>query len=128
VNDALRPGATLKLEAAAADLPSTLEIGLSYALVTNSKGIVHLESSFDNNNYSDDEYKLGLEYEYENMIFLRGGYAIASVDEGLEYLYGFSGGIGMKTTISGIDLSVNYGYRSVRYFGGNHLIDVIIGF
>lgn len=128
VNDALRPDATLKLEAAASDLPSTLEIGLSYLLVTNSLGNLDFASSFNNNNFSDDEYKLGMEYEYADKLFIRGGYSFSSVDEGLEYLYGFSGGVGVKTTISDVDLMVDYAYRSVEYFGGNHLISVIFGF
>ncbi len=128
VNDALRPNALLKLEAAAAELPSTVEIGLSYALAMNGLGGVNFESSFINNNYSDDEYKVGIEYVYDSRVFLRGGYSFSSVDEGLEYLYGFSGGVGFRTTFNSVEFTMNYAYRSLRYFSGNHLVDIILGF
>jgi len=128
VDDALRSDVTTSIEAAPAELPSTIEIALGYALVSEPLGEFHFESSFNNNNFSDDEYKFGLEYEYDHMVFLRGGYSFSSVDEGLEYLFGMSGGVGFRTELSGIDVSIDYAYRSVKYFSGNHIIDVIFGF
>jgi hypothetical protein len=128
VNDALRSDVTTSIEAAPAELPSTIEIALGYALIADPLGEIHFESSFNNNNFSDDEYKFGIEYAYDHTVFIRGGYSFSSVDVGLEYLFGVSGGVGLKTQLSGIDVSIDYAYRSVKYFSGNHIIDVIFGF
>lgn len=128
VNDALRPNAVLKLEAASSELPSTIEIGLGYSMVMPDLGGLDFESSFINNNFSDDEYKIGVEYAYDSRLFLRGGYAFSSVDVGLQYIFGFCGGIGFRTTFNNVELTMNYAYRSLRYFSGSHLLDVILGF
>ena len=128
IDDALRSHSTLKLEAASADLPSTIEVGLGYTTAVSSQGQLNVSSTFQNNNFSEDEYKLGAEYVFDKNVFIRAGYAFASEGEGQEYLFGFAGGIGIRSMIGTFEVDVNYAYRSARYFGGNHIIEMIVGF
>ncbi len=128
VTDASRPPSILKLDATADDLPSTIEIGLGYSTTLTPQGQINISSTFQNNNFSEDEYKLGMEYIYDNRIFLRSGYAFASEADGQEYIFGFSAGAGVRSTVQGIEVIVNYGYRSVQFFAGSHVIDVTLGF
>ncbi|HEV8538175.1 MAG TPA: PorV/PorQ family protein [Bacteroidota bacterium] len=127
VNDALNSQSTLTIDAATSQLPSTIEVGLGYTSMLGARGQLRLSSVFQNNDFSEDEYKLGGEYVYDGKVFVRGGYSMASESEGQEYIYGLSGGVGIVSMISGVEVQINYAYRAARYFGGNHVIDVIIG-
>jgi len=128
VIDALRPGSEIKIEAASADLPSTIEIGLGYTALLTASGRINVMSSFQNNNFSEDEYRLGGEYAFQDMFFLRGGFSYASEEEGREYIYGPTMGLGIHTMVENLAVSVDYAYRSVKYFSGNHVIGLNIGF
>ena len=38
-----------------------------------------------------------------------------------EYIYGFSAGVGINYDLGGLTAKVDYAYRDVKYFGGNHV-------
>lgn len=128
VTDILRPETKFKIEAAAADLPSTIEIGLGYSTQLSEDGRINMTSMFQNNNFSEDEYKFGAEYSYREFLFLRGGFTFASGDLIPEYIFGPSGGIGVQTNINEMNISVDYAYRHVVYFDGNHVFSIIVEF
>ncbi|MBI4547078.1 MAG: PorV/PorQ family protein [Ignavibacteriae bacterium] len=128
IDDVLRPSSRYKIEAAAADLPSSIEIGLSYTMRITGATHLNMMSAFQNNNFSNDEYKVGAEYVYHNLIFLRAGSAFASESEGREYIFGPSMGAGIKTMYRDVTLSIDYAYRSVKYFNGNHVVSVGLEF
>lgn len=128
INDVARPEGRYKVESAAADLPSTIEIGLGYAASISESDVLNLSSMFQNNNFSDDEYKLGLEYQFRELLSFRSGLLFSSESEGVQYIYGTTLGVGMQTTLSGIAISVDYAYRATQYFGGNHVVCLSFGF
>ncbi len=125
--DISRPDALYKIEAASADLPSTIEIGLGYTRHLNELSDLTLTGLFQNNNYAEDEYRFGLEYAYRDLFFVRGGYAVSSASGDQEYIFGSSAGAGIKTTLQGVLISVDYGYREVKYLRGNHVFTLVIG-
>jgi hypothetical protein len=127
VVDALRPGSPLKIESATNDLPSSIDIGLGYTFRVSDEAELLLISSFLNNNYTEDEYKFGAQYSFERRFFLRGGYDFASGLEGREYIYSASFGFGVQTTVADVTIQVDYAYRSVQYFSGNHILTLQIG-
>jgi hypothetical protein len=127
LNDVTRPDAIYKVEAASADLPSTIEIGLGYTRPLNELSALTLTGLFQNNNFSDDEYRFGAEYAYRNLFFVRGGYAFSPVGGDHEYVYGSSAGAGIRTEVAGIEISVDYAYREVRYLKGNHVFSLAMG-
>lgn len=124
LDDVTRPDALYKVEAASSDLPSTIEIGLGYTRLVADLSEVSLTGMFQNNNFASDEYRFGLEYAYNKLFFVRGGYAFSSADGEEEYIYGSSAGAGIRTSLQGVTFSIDYGYREVKYLKGNHVFTV----
>jgi hypothetical protein len=122
-----RPPAPLKIDSAPFDLPTNFQLGLSYSPQLDDVNSLTVSSLFQNNNFSEDEYKVGLEYGYDNLIFLRGGYSAAAKSNDA-YIYGFSAGVGINYDLGGLDVKVDYAYRDVEYFGGNHVFGISLGF
>ena len=125
-----RPPQFYKVDAAPFELPSTFELGLAYKpKLLDDMNSVLITTAFKNNNFSDDEYKLGLEYSYNDMFFIRGGYTFAP-NQAVEdtYIYGFTGGAGINYAFESISIRVDYAYRYAKYFDGNHIFGVSLGF
>lgn len=125
-----RGQATYKMTAAAFDLPSTLEIGLSYNYNFNASNALQMTGTYQNSNYYADEYKLGLEYSLNNMFFVRGGYAyLPSFADNTDYnIYGVTAGLGLKYDLGGTALKVDYAFRQTEFFDSNHVISIQFGF
>jgi hypothetical protein len=128
VGDALRGSSPLTIEAAPSDLPSTIEIGLGYFLSLSGRNTLSVTSEFQNNNYSEDEYRFGGEYVYDNLVAIRAGTTISPQDDGNEYIFGPAGGFGVRATVEDIRVSLDYAFRWVRYFNGSHVITLNVGF
>ena len=64
-------------DAAAFELPSNFQIGLGYTPVLDEINSVQFSGIYQNNNFSGDEYKIGGEYGYDNLFFVRAGYGFA---------------------------------------------------
>lgn len=94
------------------DLPTNLEIGASYTYKMNPQNTLNISSTFQNSGFSSDEYKFGLEYNYNDNFFLRGAYTYSpqKQDNG-QNLYGPSFGAGVKYPFSGVTLGFDYAYR-----------------
>jgi hypothetical protein len=125
-----RPPGLVQINSAPFELPSTFELGLGYKpQLLDDMNTLLVTTSFKNNNFSDDEYKVGLEYGYNNMFFLRGGYTFAP-EQAFEdsYIYGFTGGVGVDYSFESISIKVDYAYRYAKYFDGNHIFGISLGF
>ncbi len=124
-----RPPQYYKVEAASFELPSTLEFGLGYKTSFEGDNSVLFSGTFQNNNFSDDEYKLGAEYAYQDILFLRGGYNISESESDLnKYIFGASFGGGVHYALGNLDITVDYAYRSVKVLENNHVFSVKLGF
>ena len=129
--NALRGPTFYKFDAASAELPSEIGIGLSYYRNYDGENSLQISTSFQNNNYSYDDYKIGLEYSYREIIFLRGGYLFSpqASDQTPNIFESFSLGFGLNLKqFSNLDLSVDYAYVPVKYFDGNHVFAISLGF
>ncbi len=123
-----RPQYYYKVEAAAFELPSTIEIGVGYKRPIGEDHGMLVAMAFQNNNFSDDEYKIGLEYEFQNLLFLRGGYDYSPPEtEKRENIFGATFGAGVHTLIGGVDICFDYAFRSAKIFSNNHVFSVKIG-
>ncbi len=127
VDNVLRPETTYKIQAASDDLPSMICIGLGYTMPLSDREQVQLTTTFQNNDYSDDEYKFGAEFVYDRIVSFRAGYSMSAGSES-DYIYGFSGGIGVAVRFQGINLAVDYAYRAASYFSGNNVLSLNLGF
>jgi hypothetical protein len=126
LNSAQESNRVVRINTAPFEMPSSLELGFAYEKYISRKNHFILTGSFENNNYGNDLYRTGIEYSFDNIIFLRTGYIL--VPEEANYIYGISYGIGIKQKISGIDFMIDYGYRPTKYFNSNSLFNLIITF
>ena len=121
------------VEMAAFAMPSHLEIGIGYSPKLDEKNQLSVGGMFRNNNYQDDEYNFGAEYGFDNMFFVRGGYTFApetsnDVLDQRGYLYDYTLGAGINYTVGGVALSFDYAYRNMKYFDGNNVFTLKLGF
>ena len=127
--DGLRRGPSdYNVQASAADLPSTFELGLSYRYTPVGLGALNLSSVFRHNNFAYDQYRLGAEYLLSDFFAVRTGfdYAPNSTDD---YIYGTSFGFGLNLEAGTLeDLRVDYAYTTVDYFDALNTFTFQFGF
>ncbi len=126
--DLSRPTSYYKIDAASFELPSTLELGLGYTFNINAKNALMFNGVFQNSNFYGDEYKIGLEYGFNQVFFVRGGYDFMPDINKADNIYGLTAGIGVNANLGGIGLKLDYAYRAVQYFDANHVFTVTFGF
>ncbi len=125
--DVNRPPTFYTVEAAAFELPSNFQLGLGYSPVLDETNSLQFSGIYQNNNFSGDEYKVGGEYGYNDLFFVRAGYQLApQVSD--DYLYGFTAGVGIDYVVEGFGFKVDYAYREVEFFDGNHVFALTLGF
>jgi hypothetical protein len=117
-----------KLTSAKFDLPSTLELGVGYNYNINAENQLMFSGAFNNANYYGDEYKGGVEYSYNKTFFVRGGYAFTGDINKDDNTFGFTAGAGLNYQTQGFDIKVDYAYRDAKWFSGNHIFSVSLGF
>jgi predicted porin len=113
------------------ELPTNLEIGLSYSATFAKSNHVTLSSAFLNSSYSSDEYKFGLQYDYNNMIYFRGAVNILPDKEESEALFGPTFGVGLKYPFGNVTLGFDYAYRILNEEGfdaTNQFFTLLVGF
>ena len=117
-----------KVEAAGFELPTTFEVGIGYRnSLAEDHGIL-LALAFQNNNFSDDEYKIGIEYGFQNVLFLRGGYDYSPPElEKRENIFGAAFGAGVRTVLGTTEIRFDYAFRAAKIFGNNHVFSVTLG-
>jgi len=122
-----RPNQYYTIEAASVELPSSLEIGFAYSPVINESNSLSLSSTFQNNNFAGDQYKIGAEYTYDNLLSLRGGYTLAPDYDKENFIYGFTAGFGINYDFEGVRLKFDYAFREVKYFDSSHVFAITFG-
>ncbi len=127
------PARTLKTESATFDLPSYVQIGLSWTPYNLNGNRLSLLSTFQSNNYSPDEYKFGAEYCLNDVLFLRAGYSSDFRDEFGEAqsktcIRGLTFGAGIKTTLGNTEIGLDYSWMSSEFFDDNQLFSLRFGF
>ena len=108
------------------ELPSLLNIGLSYDFikVLPEDHRLSTAATFTSNSFKNDQYRLGLEYSFRELVTLRGGYNIESGgDEISTAISGPSAGFSVNLPLSKeSDLGVDYSFRQSDSFGLLHSI------
>jgi len=136
VNDVLRPGSFYRVTAASFELPSTIELGLAYKVDVGEQNALNLSGIFQNNNFSVDEYRVGAEYGYNDMFFLRGGYGFAEnsknndlpLADKTSQIFGFTAGAGIHYELGSMDFALDYAYQDVEFLDANHVFSLKFGF
>ena len=123
-----RAPSQMSFDAAYFELPANFTIGFGYKPQIDEENAIQISTVFQNNNFSGDEYKVGAEYSFNNLLFVRGGYDMSPKSQSDEYIYGLTAGAGINYDVGGLDLKIDYAYRDVKYFNANHVFAVTLGF
>lgn len=118
------------------ELPSVLNIGLSYDFVLNPKNKLIILGNFTSNSFSQDQIGAGVEYVFNDMFMLRGGYKyeFGSLDnESIEapVYTGICGGVSVQVPLkkeTNNKFGIDYAYRTTRVWGGTHNIAIRFAF
>lgn len=116
------------------ELPSVLNIGGSYDFVINPKNKLTVVGNFTSNSFAQDNIGGGVEYAFNNMLMLRGGYKYELgqfENDGLRApIYtGVSAGVSVEVPFkkgSDTRFGIDYAYRHSRLWNGTHNIAVRI--
>jgi hypothetical protein len=111
-------------------IPSTFELGVAYKYAVSTNNALNLGGTFLNANEAENALRFGAEYSFNDMLFLRGGYDLVTEQSDLrsdESIFGLTLGGGLKHRIGGVDVELDYAYRDVEVFDGNHVFAVKFG-
>ena len=109
-------------------LPASVEIGIGYVNSVTEDSKLSVSTMFQNNNLSNDAFKFGAEYNYNDFVAVRGGYNLADNTDAADVLYTFTLGAGIHYKISDMDFTFDYAYRDSQYFDGNNIFTIQLGF
>ena len=124
------PISVYKVDAAEFELPSSIELGFGYAHKFGTMIGLQANVLYKNDNFYNDEVKLGAELEINDLLYLRGGYIVLPEGEGkYENIYnGIHAGFGIKYDIGGAVISLDYAYRAMKYWDANNIVTISLGF
>ncbi len=103
-------------------MPLTFRAGISGVLLKSEDS--KLIGAFDFATISDtpEQYAMGLEYAWNDLLFVRGGYVVGH-DQ-----FGAAGGIGLKYKSNGIDSRLDFSVNPTMSFGLVNRLNFVIGF
>ncbi len=121
---------TVSKQANEFELPSQLNIGMAYDILPEENLRLTGAVNFTSNAFARDDVGGGLEFSFNNLFVLRGGYRyeIGLVTDGKQSVYtGLAGGLtvnipGKKD--SDKMMSIDYSYQATRVWGGTHNISL----
>lgn len=122
-------GGMYQIVTEAFQLPSYFELALGYKFDIDEQNMLQVASTFRSNNALEDQLKLGLEYGFNSMFFVRGGYDLL-LENPKQNIFGLTAGAGVNYQMAdGINLTLDYAFREVKEFpsGANHIITLKLG-
>lgn len=119
---------TYDQRAASFELPSLLNIGLSYDFYLQTIHRLSVVGNFTSHSFSRDEAGAGLEYSYNDILFLRGSYKVevgkTAAGSSEQSVYdGLSLGLGLYVPLNREKeqkLGIDYAYRTTHPWNGTH--------
>ncbi len=123
----------VKIDAASNPMPSEMSLGVSYKAELDDVNSLIIATTYTNNNYTFDDYKVGMEYSYDDILYLRGGYIYSplATDDNPNIFGTYSFGAGLNfMKFTNINLSLDYAFvpMAVDYFNENHVFSLRVGF
>jgi len=116
-------------ELATFDLPTALSLGISYDFKLDKKNNLTTHGTFQNNSFSSDNVNLGLEYNFNKLVYLRGGYQFTNDESNVSGFNGPTFGAGFKyASSSNFNIGFDYAYRSSDIFDANQFFTINFGF
>lgn len=129
---------TLEQRSMAFEMPAQLNIGAAYDFLMKNDMKFTLAGNFTSNSFTQDQFALGLEYNFKDIFMLRGGYTFESGmwDPYTSYnntnvSNGLSAGVSVALPLNkekGSFISIDYAFRETISFNNNHTIGIIFNF
>ena len=123
----------VQLESTSFELPSYLQLGGAYDLKFSEKAEGTVFATYQGNNFSTDEYRIGAECRLAGHLALRGGFQgqapLKGADRQGDYLYNFSYGAGLNFNLG--DRPVNFDWAGThvgQFFGDNQQFSLRLAF
>ncbi len=114
-----------RLRSSAFELPSNILFGVTYKALQAEMYNLNVSTDANLNNYSDNEFRFGGEFAYNDMFFLRGGYAASGQTD---YLFTGTFGAGFKFGVGSSALNFDYSYVPMEFFDAQNWFSVKLGF
>lgn len=99
-------------------IPTVLAFGVMVNIVNQEQNKLVLCMQVNRPSDANEQYNTGLEYTFDGMFFLRGGYKFNYDTEN------WSAGIGLKFDLLGMDASFGYGYDNFKYLPGTNTVSL----
>lgn len=124
---------TVSQRAEGFELPSMLNIGISYDFYFGDKIMLRAITNFTSNAFSRDQVGAGAEFTFNERFTLRGGYKreLGSVGERSNLYTGLAFGASIDLPFNETlknRIGVDYGYRATNPFSGTHNVSVRLAF
>ncbi len=118
---------TLYIESEPMDLPTLLNVGISYTRSMGSSLSFSVLANFRSNSFNQDHYSGGLEIGFIDVFFVKGGFEL-SPDQDLTLFGAGSFGAGLDRDLSGFQVAIDYAYRPTDFFSDVQLftLDILI--
>jgi hypothetical protein len=123
------------------ELPTQLSIAAAYDFLFAEEHRITLAGNFASNSFTNDQFTLGMEYGWRDMLMIRAGYTyekgiwakdywtedgIINDDNCMNINRGLSAGLSLQFPLSKkenpIKLAVDYSYRDTYVFNGTHSV------
>lgn len=108
-------------------IPSYFELSLAYTNEFNESNSLSFGGVFRNNNNLEDAARVGMEYNFNDNFFLRGGYDFALENQD-QQIFGFTAGAGISYDFAkDMGLEFDYAFRDVKEFSAaNHIFTLVL--
>jgi len=121
-----------KLDMSSAELPSSMNIGLAYKYRLSEMGQINLFGLYSKNGFEVDRMNFGGEFNFKNLLLIRGGYVVNLYPDDWEwdkeYAFGLSYGFGLNLTMGGSKVLFDYAFRPMENFDANQYFSFSVGF
>jgi len=105
------------------EIPSSFEMGVGYDYKLEEDHRLSGNVQFNNMNFGSDQYRIGGEYSYKEILFLRGGY-VGTSGTTAQYVFGGTFGVGVNYDLGGIVVEADYAYMAARIFDGINMFSL----
>ena len=123
----------VRLQPASFEIPSYLQMGLTYDFQFSENKNLTVLGAFQGNNFSTDEYRLGGEFRFGETLALRAGFTgqvpLNEEDRQSDYLYNWSYGAGFGFRLGDTPFHVDWAGTAVgQFFEDNQQLSLSVAF
>lgn len=115
----------VQIESEGMQLPTLLNFGAAYTRPVGAGSSVTVLGNFRSNSFDPDQYSGGLEFNFRDLFFLRGGYQ-AVQDQDDTFYTGASLGAGINLSLGGSNLAIDYAYVPTDYFDSVSYVTAVL--